>query len=347
MCILLVTTAHPDYPLILLSNRDEFLSRPTAAAEWWEEDGKSVLSGRDLRHASHGTWLGLTKEGRIACLTNFREDSEGTNSTAEHQQSNSMGEATGAHPVAVQSKTAAGPTRSRGEITKAYLTSNLPPDAWAKRFFDEQTNGDWGDMGGFSLFFGQISPAASSIDQAPTVKLGVLSNRAKQACDVIWLVDDQQPEAKKRSKGIGTHAFTCSLSNSHFGDHAWPKVVKGEKLLADFVSEASKANYEREQLLDGAFDILSTDTMPKRSPNDDWNRYARQLRKSILIPPIEAGNDRYGTQKQTVIIVDNGGEICFEERTLFDDRGNEIAADEGKRQLKFKLTTPCSTDVVT
>ena len=58
---------------ILCSNRDEYLSRPTAPAHWHafgpsgEEPGDgSVLSGRDLR--AGGTWLGITRAGRVAFL---------------------------------------------------------------------------------------------------------------------------------------------------------------------------------------------------------------------------------------------------------------------------------------
>jgi uncharacterized protein with NRDE domain len=72
MCIILLAhQAHPDYPLILAANRDEFYERPTAQAHFWEEGG--VLAGRDLERG--GTWLGVTQEGRIAAITNYREPS--------------------------------------------------------------------------------------------------------------------------------------------------------------------------------------------------------------------------------------------------------------------------------
>jgi uncharacterized protein with NRDE domain len=61
---------HPDYRLILAANRDEFYDRPTAPLDYWV-DNPDVLAGRDLK--CNGTWLGVTKTGRIAAATNFRE----------------------------------------------------------------------------------------------------------------------------------------------------------------------------------------------------------------------------------------------------------------------------------
>nr|KYP43655.1 Ser/Thr-rich protein T10 in DGCR region [Cajanus cajan] len=70
MCIaVFMWQTHPKYPFLLLHNRDEFYSRPTEALAWWE--GETVLGGRD--GLGGGTWLGSTKDGRIAFLTNFRE----------------------------------------------------------------------------------------------------------------------------------------------------------------------------------------------------------------------------------------------------------------------------------
>jgi uncharacterized protein with NRDE domain len=71
MClILLAWRVHPRFPCVLAANRDEFHDRATAAAEWWPGEA-GIVAGRDL-HAG-GTWLGVTRRGHFAALTNFRD----------------------------------------------------------------------------------------------------------------------------------------------------------------------------------------------------------------------------------------------------------------------------------
>lgn len=70
MCLVaLAVNAHPDFPLVLLGNRDEFHARPALPMHWWREPG--ILAGRDL--TAGGTWLGVTAKGRFATITNYRD----------------------------------------------------------------------------------------------------------------------------------------------------------------------------------------------------------------------------------------------------------------------------------
>jgi uncharacterized protein with NRDE domain len=61
---------HPDYPLILAANRDEFHARPARKAHWWP-DRPLLFGGRDLQ--AGGTWLAISRNGRFATVTNFQD----------------------------------------------------------------------------------------------------------------------------------------------------------------------------------------------------------------------------------------------------------------------------------
>lgn len=61
---------HPRYPLIFLGNRDEFHARPARPTQFWPEH-PDLLGGQDLQ--AGGSWLGITRQGYLAAVTNFRE----------------------------------------------------------------------------------------------------------------------------------------------------------------------------------------------------------------------------------------------------------------------------------
>jgi uncharacterized protein with NRDE domain len=118
MClVVLAWKVHPELPLILAGNRDEFHDRPAAAADWWEEP-EGVLGGRDLE--AGGSWLAIHRDGRFAVVTNFREP-----------------------PVDMTGR------RTRGELVIDFVASDRPVATWAGDLADRQR-----DYGGFSLIIG-------------------------------------------------------------------------------------------------------------------------------------------------------------------------------------------------
>ncbi|MEX1211791.1 MAG: NRDE family protein [Balneolaceae bacterium] len=71
MCLIVFSyKQHPTYDLIFAANRDEFYSRPTKEAHFWEEH-PHVLAGKDLQ--SGGTWMGITTSGTFSAVTNYRD----------------------------------------------------------------------------------------------------------------------------------------------------------------------------------------------------------------------------------------------------------------------------------
>jgi uncharacterized protein with NRDE domain len=74
MCLILFAhRVRHEYPTVLVANRDEFYERPTAPLGWWP-DHPNVLAGRDLRGG--GTWMGVSRDGRWAGITNVRRPGE-------------------------------------------------------------------------------------------------------------------------------------------------------------------------------------------------------------------------------------------------------------------------------
>ena len=70
MCLILVAVrAHPEFPLVVAANRDEFHARPSERAAFWK-DRPGILAGRDLE--AMGTWMGVSRAGKFAAVTNYR-----------------------------------------------------------------------------------------------------------------------------------------------------------------------------------------------------------------------------------------------------------------------------------
>ena len=119
MCLLLLAIrTHPEYKLILAANRDEYYDRPTAAANFWEE-APHLLAGRDLR--TRGTWLGITRKGRIAAITDYRD------------------------PASVKAN-----TTSRGRLVSDFLLGEESPAEYLDKLAKEQDR-----YNGFNLIIGE------------------------------------------------------------------------------------------------------------------------------------------------------------------------------------------------
>ncbi|MEP2025140.1 MAG: NRDE family protein [Reichenbachiella sp.] len=102
MCLLLFAwKKHLSYDLVLAANRDEFYKRPTQQAHIWS-DSLDLIAGKDL--TAGGTWMGVTKTGKFAALTNYRDPSQ-INDQAP----------------------------SRGDLTKDFLTQSYSPKDYLEK----------------------------------------------------------------------------------------------------------------------------------------------------------------------------------------------------------------------
>jgi uncharacterized protein with NRDE domain len=118
MCLIVFSwQVVPGLPLIAAANRDEFYDRPASPAAWWA-DHPTIFAGRDLQGG--GTWLGITREGRFAALTNIRAPGE---------------------------RRTDAPTR--GKLVADYLAGDTTPEAYLTQLADRTA-----DYNGFNLLVG-------------------------------------------------------------------------------------------------------------------------------------------------------------------------------------------------
>ncbi|PHH81377.1 hypothetical protein CDD82_904 [Ophiocordyceps australis] len=356
MCIVLLTTAHPDYALILIDNRDEFILRPTSRPQWWKHplSGEQVLSSRDLQRAEQGTWLGITPTGLLAVLTNYREKAD-------------------AQTGAIRG------TRSRGRMVTAWLGGLADGaqglDDGVKRLLDE--DGGVGGIGGFSMLGGKLRRRGGGV--------AVISNRATRT--------DQVPViARERDQtwGLSNTVFDDpdEWPKVREGKRLLLRAVERDRARKETGVEAEQ---RQRQLVEELFEVLDCDTLPRMGPQASFNEYIGLLKQTIYVPVIgdtaavskarrgsrgsalvhgaphataaavdelaaeqqrpEASGRRpsasgvnktfeegpYGTQRQTVMLVDWDGNVTFIERALWDAEGNEIVRGSGDAVFCFQI----------
>jgi uncharacterized protein with NRDE domain len=350
MCIVLVTTAHPDYSLIVIDNRDEFILRPTSRPHWWNSDHQEILSARDLQRAEQGTWMGITKTGKCAVLTNYRETD--TNDTE--------------HPIQG--------TRSRGGMVTAWL--NSPNDEDIQHFVKRLLDSGVADVGGFSLLCGSLRKDKHSQKIEP---LAIISNRCGTSDDVPW-IGERRGEVYGLSNTVYDDPVTWPKVK--MGKEKVMEVIDdvvknglGEedlvnKLYAvldiDTLPEQKGQDFEEYiyQLRKSIFIPAIGNEEPKALPDADQIASARpevvngngqnghpttiNAAQSKLAtemkaterptpPPQAPMTGIYGTQRQTILLVDWEGNVSFRERSLWDSKGNPVERGEGDMKFEFKI----------
>jgi uncharacterized protein with NRDE domain len=187
MCLILFAfQAHPRFPLVLAANRDEFYERPSAAAAFWP-DAPDILGGRDLKDG--GTWLGVTRTGRVAALTNYRD------------------------PGAVRLD-----PPSRGWLVRNYLAGTEAPDAYLERIAPRA-----GDYNPFSLLVGDASRLSYLSSRAGVLSLapGIygLSNH---------LLDTPWPKVERGKCGLAA-ALVLEDDRERLTETLFALLADGEK----------------------------------------------------------------------------------------------------------------------
>ncbi|KAM0212709.1 hypothetical protein ACHAQI_004666 [Fusarium lateritium] len=340
MCIVLLTTAHPDYALIAIDNRDEFILRPTSRPHWWthSESGRPVLSSRDLQRAEKGTWMGLSKDGLMAVLTNYRE-------TDIKDQS---------HPIHA--------AKSRGGMVTAWL--GTPPEEGLKDSVHNLVKDDGvKGVGGFSMVCGKlrkksqgiaiISNRAGNVNEVPIIakerdEIWGLSNTAFDAT----AKEDEWPKISM-GKQLFRKAIDNSVSNKSSPDDLISdllSVLSHDTLprnenasLVDYISELKKSIFVpligdekhrkamQEAMAKGPGEWAEDD----QAAAEELMSEGRPDPSTTPIMGFETG--MYGTQRQTVVLVDWEGNVTMVERALWDGNGNAVPKGEGDFKFEFAI----------
>lgn len=303
MCILISTTSHPDYPLILLSNRDEYFGRPTQLANKRTlPNGTELLSPLDLGRKEHGTWIGVTSLGKLAVLVNYCEP----NMTVSEV--------------------------SRGILPIDYLSSDLDDDTWYTSLEESlskkvgvKTSNVLNLIGGFTLVYGKLDVDETTGRIKP---LNIISNRGDRG--KIHAEHDLRGDLHQQ---IALQK-TFSVSNSLYYE-PWKKVDLACNSLSELVESSVFKGFSGEQLVEACFDVLSKDTFP-REPNNDYLKLPetmKSLRESVFIPPLNcsptsASPMLYGTRTQTVILLHKSRKLHYYERDLHSINDEKIEIKE-------------------
>ena len=318
MCIALISTAHPRYKLILIDNRDEYLNRPTATASWWPAPDSDVLGGRDLLRDIRGTWLGITRRGKIAVLTNYREDASPS-------------------PAAI----------SRGAIIRKFLTEDVGSvEDFVKNIVD---TGIARDAGGFSLVCGHVGEQLAIVsnraaDQSEVPWIGG---------DVVQTIGLSNAAFSDRSwKKVTTGEelmFQVIRTSAQERDSE-------DQLVDRFLTLLSHDTLPRQgDLVHGDLETYITELrnticvppLGRKSMAglDEQSMRAAKAAETVQVfgdgsnyRPQRLGVDGvYATQKQTVILVDYDDNVRFCERTLFDEKSEKLPPGESDVDVKFRL----------
>ncbi|KAF1959955.1 DUF833-domain-containing protein [Byssothecium circinans] len=316
MCIAIVSTEHPQYPFILLNNRDEYLHRPTQEATWWPAPDDQVLGGYDLHRPVHGTWLGITRQGRIAVLTNYREEDESIIIGA----------------------------RSRGLIPNAWLKSdpkeNETADAFAHRMLEKE--GVKG-VGGFSLLYGLVQ----DVVKGGTKGLGIVSNRTPDVKGVIHIAGKPGETHALSNAAYGDRSWPKVVNGEKWTKEAIDTSVglgeTREQLvnrLLDLLHTDTMPRQKENEEWDMYLNQLRHSIFIPSIGSDHLEEHkmpAHEIGDVVKKKAASATDGVYGTQKQIVILVDREGGVFYLERTLYDRDAKPIQVGEGDRSFEYRI----------
>ena len=279
MCLIgLAWQAHPDISLIVAANRDEFHARPSAPSAWWRA-APQVFGGSDLQ--SGGTWMGVTRDGRFAALTNVRDPGE-------------------FKPNA----------RTRGALVADFLTGQGAPDGYVAQCMQHAA-----DYNGFNLltathealwYCGNRGAAARALEPG----VYAMSNA---------LLDTPWPKviALKLALGAGLQNYAADealvprVSEKLPGAFSTVASLGNPASLRDGICHAPDTPLEN--LFEALFHALG-DTQPQ--PDHKLPQTGVPLERERVLSSPKIISSLYGTRASTVLCMMRNGQVHWEERSF-------------------------------
>lgn len=318
MCILFATREHPDYELIMISNRDEFLERKTHATCW--HNGDYILSPYDLARSHElgketvfGTWSGVNRDGRVATVLNLRLSDE-------LDVKRLIGE------------------RSRGVLPYIFLLDKDHDfDDWNsyEKFYQKYPYLD--KTGDFNLFYGDFKKGEYRIIDSLGNTFEILNRKGSS-----YMVISNDVHERNGSPGVDY----AGVENAE----EWGKIKKGKEILENFIKESEGKS--KEDVIQGCFKLASTNLVgPKDSEGFDLVKGLGVTKDTVYVPPLltppheELGSPLtagayYGTRSQIVLLLSKDKKkVTFIERILFssDEEVKIFSSDNPKEELRYEF----------
>lgn len=276
--------------------------------------------------------MGVTDTGKFAVLTNYRESGpfEGI--------------------------------RSRGAMVTECLTG--PEEETTEEFVERLLASDVKGVGGFSLVCGNLR---KSKDKIGVESLAIVSNRSSSLEKVSWIAGERgdicglsnarygdaewpkvrigkellsQAVEEHRTKGSKEEELLEKLwklmdhdTLPGRGDQSWEEFIFALKESVFIPAVGGKL-----QTADGSklkADEIAAGAVPENVLAVNGNGPCRK--PSPVSEAVGMAEEVYGTQRQTIMLVDWNGKCSYIERSLWDEHGNPIPRGEGDMKFEFQI----------
>lgn len=274
------------FSFAVASNRDEFHARPSLGVHVWP--GSGIYAGKDCE--SSGTWFGVTKEGRFAVITNYRE----------------------------LEKQSDGDFISRGGLALGYLSGDTTTEAYATHLLNIKDQ-----YQGFNLIFGDLRTsdiryvtnrytfeAAKASEEYPIRVEEEVALGSKPLSSGFYglsnaLLDTAWPKVERGKSKLINVLKDVSYKDATFD--ATKKIV-ADRLLKEVLSDA---------------EIILADDNKMVWPKTGWTKAMESALSSTFVKPFEIHSKIYGTRASTVVLVNKEmTELVLYEYGLYEGKWN-------------------------